>query len=52
VLRHREASRFAPFRLFNAGFTRASNAYASAVRHFIAARWFPAAYSSIVLSKK
>jgi hydrophobe/amphiphile efflux-1 (HAE1) family protein len=39
LLRHREPSRFTPFRLFNAGFTRAATAYAGAVRHLIGARW-------------
>jgi hydrophobe/amphiphile efflux-1 (HAE1) family protein len=49
LLRHREASRFAPFRLFNAGFTRAASAYASAVRHLIAARWLVLAGFAVAL---
>jgi hydrophobe/amphiphile efflux-1 (HAE1) family protein len=39
LLRHRGPARFAPFRLFNAGFERATNAYAAAVRRLIAMRW-------------
>jgi hydrophobe/amphiphile efflux-1 (HAE1) family protein len=39
MLRSREPSRFLPFRLFNAGFDRAANAYAAGVRHLIRARW-------------
>ena len=49
LLRHREASRFAPFRLFNAGFTRAASVYASTVRHLIAARWFVLAGFAVAL---
>ena len=39
LLRRRPESRFVLFRAFNAGFTRASDAYARAVRWVIAARW-------------
>ncbi len=39
LLRHRPPSRFLPFRAFNAGFTRAAEAYGRAVRWLIAARW-------------
>ena len=39
LLRHRGPARFAPFRAFNAGFTRLAHGYADAVRHLIAARW-------------
>ena len=39
LLRHREPARFAPFRLFNAGFARLANLYAEAVRHLIDRRW-------------
>ncbi len=39
LLRHRPPSGFFLFRAFNAGFTRASEAYARAVRWVIGARW-------------
>jgi hydrophobe/amphiphile efflux-1 (HAE1) family protein len=39
MLRHREPSRFIPFRAFNAGFSRLMHAYANAIRHLIGARW-------------
>ncbi|MGX9117518.1 efflux RND transporter permease subunit [Mesorhizobium sp. BHbsci] len=38
-LRHRPATRFAPFRWFNAGFERLSHAYAHGVRILIRLRW-------------
>src|SRR3984885_4862102 len=39
LLRHRPYSRFFLFRAFNAGFTRAAEAYARGVRWVIAVRW-------------
>jgi hydrophobe/amphiphile efflux-1 (HAE1) family protein len=39
LLRHRGPARFAPFRLFNAGFTWLASAYANGVSRLIAARW-------------
>ncbi len=39
MLRPRGEPRFAPFRLFNAGFTRLADGYAKAVRKLIAWRW-------------
>jgi len=39
LLRRREPQRFTPFRLFNAAFKRAANAYAKGVGHLIGARW-------------
>jgi hydrophobe/amphiphile efflux-1 (HAE1) family protein len=39
LLRHGTPSRFALFRVFNAGFNRMREAYARAVRHVIAVRW-------------
>jgi hydrophobe/amphiphile efflux-1 (HAE1) family protein len=39
LLRHRPPAQFFLFRAFNAGFTRAAEAYARAIRHVIALRW-------------
>ncbi|MBV8456802.1 MAG: efflux RND transporter permease subunit, partial [Acetobacteraceae bacterium] len=39
LLRHRPPARFFLFRAFNAGFTRAAEAYAHAIRGVIARRW-------------
>ena len=44
LLRRREPSRFPPFRLFNAAFTRTAHGYATAVRHLIGARWLVLAF--------
>jgi HAE1 family hydrophobic/amphiphilic exporter-1 len=38
-LRSQAPSRFPPFRLFNAGFTRSANGYAWGIRHLINFRW-------------
>jgi HAE1 family hydrophobic/amphiphilic exporter-1 len=38
-LRNQPPSKFLPFRLFNAGFTRSANGYAWGIRHLIGFRW-------------
>jgi len=43
-LRNQGPSKFLPFRLFNAGFTRSANGYAWSIRHLIGIRWIAMAF--------
>ncbi|GAB2175541.1 multidrug efflux RND transporter permease subunit [Dongia sp. agr-C8] len=43
-LRNQPPSKFLPFRLFNAGFTRSANGYAWSIRHLIGMRWIVMAF--------
>jgi hydrophobe/amphiphile efflux-1 (HAE1) family protein len=43
-LRNQPPSRFLPFRLFNAAFTRSANGYAWSIRHLIGIRWIAMAF--------
>jgi HAE1 family hydrophobic/amphiphilic exporter-1 len=43
-LRNQGPSKFLPFRLFNAAFTRSANSYAWSIRHLIGVRWIAMAF--------
>ena len=48
-LRNQPPSRFPPFRLFNAAFTRSANGYAWSIRHLIGVRWIVMAFFALGL---